>query len=114
MHRFASSVVILAYLAGATAGGLQLSTRHQPVEGLAVQPAYRRVGSTPSTAAPTTQPATDIFELRFRGRPPRSDLGGFSTRDDQSFVVFREGAVPPRRGQTSVQLQAAPLDPAAL
>ena len=65
-------------------------------------------------ALATIQPATDSFELRFRGRPPRSDLGGFSTRDDQFFVVLREGAVPPRPGQTSVRLEATPLDPAAL
>ena len=65
-------------------------------------------------ALATTQPATDSFEVRFRGRPPRSDLGGFSTRDDQFFVVLRQGAVQPRPGQTGVHLEATPLDPASL
>jgi len=84
MHRLASRAVLLACLAG------------------------------PLLAGQTTQPATDTFELHFRGRPARSDLGGLSTRDDQFFVAFREGAVRPSAGQTSVRIQVTPVDPAAL
>ena len=84
MHRLASGAVLLAFLAG------------------------------PLLAGQTTQPATDTFELRFRGRPARSDLGGLSTRDDQFFVAFSEGAVRPRPGQTRVRVQVTPVDPAAL
>lgn len=114
MHRFASRAVLLACLAGATAGGLHLSARQPPLDGLALRPAHRWARPVPSRAAPTTQPATETFELRFRGRPRRSDLGGFSTRDEQFFVLFSEGAVRPSPGQTSVRVQATPLDPATL
>jgi hypothetical protein len=114
MNRFAVSTMLLAYLAGATAAGLQLSTRRPSPDGPAVRPAYRWVGSAPSPATQTTQPATDTFELRFRGRPPRSDLGGLSTSDDQFFVVFSEGAVRPSPGQTSVHIEVTSLDPAVL
>ena len=114
MNRFAVSTVLLAYLAGATAAGLQLSARRPSPDGPAVRPAYRWVGSAPSPATQTTQPATDTFELRFRGRPARSDLGGLSTRDDQFFVVFSEGAVRPSPGQTSVHIEVTSLDPATL
>src|SRR5215211_7274246 len=114
MNRFAVSTVLLAYLAGATAAGLQLSARRPSLDGPAVRPAYRQVGSAPSTAAPTTQPATDTFELRFRGRPPRSDLGGLSTSDDQFFVAFSEGAVRASPGQSGVRVQVTPVDPGAL
>jgi hypothetical protein len=84
MHRLASGAVLLAFLAG------------------------------PLLAGQTTQPATDTFELRFRGRPARSDLGGLSTRDDQFFVAFSEGAVRSSPGQTRVRVQVTPVDPAAL
>jgi hypothetical protein len=114
MNRFAASAVLLVYLAGATAVGLHLSDRRPPSDGLALPPGHRWAGITPSLAAQTTEPATDTFELRFRGRPKRSDLGGLSTRDDQFFVAFREGAVRPRPGQTSVHIQVTPVDPAAL
>jgi hypothetical protein len=114
MNRYASSAVILAYLAQATAGGLHLAGRRPPSEGLTLRPAHRWVRSVPSLAAQTTQPATDTFELRFRGRPPRSDLGGLSTRDDQFFVAFSEGAVRSSPGQTSIRIQVTPVDPAAL
>jgi hypothetical protein len=114
MNRFVSNAVLLAYLAGATGGGLHPSDRLPPVDGLAFPAVHRWVGSAPSLAAQTTQPATDTFELRFRGRPPRSDLGGLSTRDDRFFVAFREGAVRPSPGQTSVRIEVRPVDPAAL
>jgi len=114
MNRFAASAVLLVYLAGATAVGLHLSDRRPPSDGLALPPGHRWAGITPSLAAQTTEPATDTFELRFRGRPKRSDLGGLSTRDDQFFVAFREGAVRPRPGQTSVHIEVTPVDPAAL
>jgi hypothetical protein len=114
MNRFAASAVLLVYLAGATAVGLHLSDRRPPSDGQALPPGHRWAGITPSLAAQTTEPATDTFELRFRGRPKRSDLGGLSTRDDQFFVAFREGAVRPRPGQTSVHIQVTPVDPAAL
>ena len=114
MHRLASSAVLLACLAGATVGSLDVPNRPStPLGGLALRLENHWARSVPSPVVPTTQPVTE-FELRFRGRPPRSDLGGFSTWDDQFFVVLREGAVPPRRGQTSVHLEATPLDPAAL
>jgi hypothetical protein len=114
MNRLASSAVLLAYLAGAIAASLQLPARHPSLDGLALRPAHRWARSAPSPATQTTQPATDTFELRFRGRPARSDLGGLSTRDDQFFVVFSEGAVRPSPGQTSVHIEVTPLDPAAL
>jgi hypothetical protein len=113
MHRLASSAVLLAYLAGATASGLHLSGRRPPLDEVALPAAYRWARPVASPVAPTTQPVTE-FELRFRGRPPRSDLGGLSTWDDQFFVVFREGAVRPRSGQTSVHIEVTPVDPAAL
>jgi len=84
MHRLASGAVLLAFLAG------------------------------PLLAGQTTQPAADTFELRFRGRLARSDLGGLSTRDDQFFVAFSEGAVRSSPGQTSIRVQVTPVDPAAL
>ena len=114
MNRFAVSAVLLAYLAGATAGGLYPSDRLPPVDGTVVPAPHRWVGSAPTPAALATQPATETFELRFRGRPRRSDLGGFSTRDQQFFVLFSEGAVRPSPGQTSVHIEVTPLDPAAL
>ena len=84
MHRLASRAVLLACLAG------------------------------PLLAGQTTQPAADTFELRFRGRPARSDLGGLASRDDQFFVAFSEGAVRPSPGQTRIRIQITPVDPATL
>ena len=95
MHRLASSAVLLAYLAGATAGSLHLPGLRPPLDELALSPGHRWARSVPTFAAQTTQPGTDTFELRFRGRPPRSDLGGLSSRDDRFFVTFSEGAVRP-------------------
>src|SRR5829696_8233553 len=109
MHRLASRAVLLAYLAGATASGLPLSGRRPPLDEVALPAAYRWARPVASPVAPTTQPVTE-FELRFRGRPPRSDLGGLSTWDDQFFVVFREGAVRPRSGQTSVHIEVHRCD----
>ena len=114
MHRFTSSAVALACLAGATAGGLYLLSRPPPLDGAAPPAAHRWVRPALSPATPTIQPVTETFELRFRGRPGRSELGGFSTRDEQFFVLFSEGAVRPSPGQTSVHVQVTPLDPAAL
>ena len=112
MNRLAASAVLLACLAGTP--GLHPSDRLPPVDELGVPATHRWVGSAPIPASPAIQPATEMFELRFRGRPPRSDLGGFATRDQQFFVLFSEGAIPPSPGQTSVRIEVAPLDPAAL
>jgi hypothetical protein len=114
MNRFAASAVLLACLAGALADGLHPSDQLPPVDELVVPAVHRWVGSAATAAASAIQPATETFQLRFRGRPRRSDLGGFATRDQQFFVLFSEGAIPPSPGQTSVRIAVSPMDPAAL
>jgi len=114
MHRLASGAVVLAYLAGAAAGTQQLSGRGVPFEELPPPPGQPWAGAVPHLAVRATQPATDTFELPFRGRPPRSDLGGLSTSDDQFFVAFSEGAVRASPGQSGVRVQVTPVDPGAL
>jgi hypothetical protein len=114
MNRFAASAVLLACLAGTPAGGLHGSDRLPPVDELVVPAVHRWDGSAATAASPAIQPATETFELRFRGRPRRSDLGGFATRDQQFFVLFSEGAIPPIPGQASVRIAVSPMDPAAL
>jgi hypothetical protein len=115
MHWFAARAVLLACLAGAPAGGgLHPSGRLPPQNGLGVPAAQRWVGSAAVSASSAVQPAPETLELRFRGRPRRSELGGFSTRDQQFLVLFTAGAVPPSPGQTSVRVAVAPVDPAAL
>ena len=112
MNRLAASAVLLACLAGTP--GLHPLDRLLPVDELGFPATHRWVGSVPTPTSPAIQPATETFELRFRGRPRRSDLGGFATRDQQFFVLFSEGAIPPSPGQTSVRIAVAPLDPGAL
>jgi hypothetical protein len=63
-------------------------------------------------AAGNKAPASTRFTVELQADGSR--LGAFSTGDGQINLVLSEGAVPPRSGQTAVEVAVDPLDPATL
>jgi hypothetical protein len=105
--------IVLLYLAGAAVSGdASILTRRPLLDGLAPPTPYRWVNPPPDLAASNKPPASTrlTVDLGLGG----SRLGAFSTSDGQVNLVLSEGAVPPRAGQTKVEVSIEPVDPATL
>src|SRR4029434_4184307 len=70
---------------------------------------YRWVNPPPELAAANKPPASTRFTVKLQADGSR--LGAFSTSDGQINLVLSEGAVPPRSGQTEVEVAVDPGDP---
>jgi hypothetical protein len=105
--------IVLLYLAGAAVSGrASILTRRPLLDGLAPPTPYRWVSPPPELAAANKAPASTRFTVELQADGSR--LGAFSTSDGQINLVLSEGAVPPRSGQTAVEVAVDPLDPAPL
>jgi hypothetical protein len=105
--------IVLLYLAGAAvSGGASILARRPLLDGLAPPTPYRWVNPPPDLAASNKKPASTRFTVDLG--PGGSQLGAFSTSDGQVNLVLSEGAVPPRSGQTQVEVSVEPVDPATL
>jgi len=105
--------IVALYLAGAAVSGRSsILTRRPLLDGLAPPTPYRWVNPPPDLAAGNKPPASTRFTLGLALEG--SQLGAFSTGDGQVNLVLSQGAVPPRSGQTGVEVTVDPADPAAL
>jgi len=105
--------IVVLYLAGAAVSGrASILTRRPLLDGLAPPTPYRWVNPPPELAAGNKAPASARFTVRLQADGSR--LGAFSTSDGQVNLVLSEGAVPPRSGQTDVEVAVDPVDPATL
>ena len=105
--------IVLLYLAGAgMSGRASILARRPLLDGLAPPTPYRWVNPPRELAAANKPPTSTRFSVKLQADGSR--LGAFSTNDGQINLVLSEGAVPPRSGQTAVEVAVAPLDPAAL
>jgi hypothetical protein len=104
---------VALYLAGAAVSGrASILARRPLLDGLAPPTPYRWVNPPPDLAASNKPPASTRFTLELA--PEGSQLGAFSTSDGQVNLVLSQGAVPPRSGQTGVEVTVDPVDPATL
>ena len=109
----AGLAVVLLYLGGAgVSGRASILARRPMLDGLAPPTPYRWVNPPPELAAANKPPASARFTVDLG--PNGSQLGAFSTSDGQLNLVLSEGAVPPRPGQSGVEVSAEPLDPVPL
>jgi hypothetical protein len=109
----AGLAVVLLYLGGAVVSGrASILARRPLLDGLAPPSPYRWVNPPPELAAANKAPASARFTVDLG--PNGSQLGAFSTSDGQLNLVLSEGAVPPRPGQTGVEVTVEPADPATL
>jgi hypothetical protein len=109
----AGLAVVLLYLAGAAVSGrASILARRPLLDGLAPPTPYRWVTPPQELAAANKAPASTRFTVDLG--PNGSQLGAFSTSDGQINLVFSEGAVPARSGQTGVEVAVDPVDPATL
>ena len=105
--------IVALYLAGAAVSGrASILARRPLLDGLAPPTPYRWVNPPPDLAASNKPPASTRFNLELA--PEGSQLGAFSTSDGQVNLVLSQGAVPPRAGQTGVEVTVDPVDPATL
>jgi len=105
--------IVVLYLAGAAVSGrASILARRPLLDGLAPPTPYRWVNPPPELAAGNKAPASARFTVRLQADGSR--LGAFSTSDGQVNLVLSEGAVPPRSGQTDVEVAVDPVDPATL
>jgi hypothetical protein len=105
--------IVALYLAGAAVSGrASILTRRPLLDGLAPPTPYRWVQPPPDLAASNKPPASTRFTLELTAEG--SQLGAFSTSDGQINLVLSQGAVPPRSGQTGVEVTVEPVDPATL
>jgi hypothetical protein len=105
--------IVALYLAGAAVSGrASILARRPLLDGLAPPTPYRWVSPPPELAASNKPPASGRFTLELT--PEGSQLGAFSTPDGQVNLVLSQGAVPPRPGQTGVDVTVEPVDPATL
>ena len=105
--------IVALYLAGAAVSGrASILARRPLLDGLAPPTPYRWVNPPPDLAASNKPPASTRFTLELA--PEGSQLGAFSTGDGQVNLVLSQGAVPPRSGQTGVEVTVDPVDPATL
>jgi len=105
--------IVALYLAGAAVSGRSsILTRRPLLDGLAPPTPYRWVNPPPDLAAGNKPPASTRFTLGLALEG--SQLGAFSTGDGQVNLVLSQGAVPPRSGQTGVEVTVDPADPATL
>jgi hypothetical protein len=109
----AGLAVVLVYLGGAVVSGrASILARRPLLDGLAPPTPYRWVNPPPELAAANKPPASARFTVDLG--PNGSQLGAFSTSDGQLNLVLSEGAVPPRPGQSGVEVTVEPVDPAPL
>jgi hypothetical protein len=105
--------VVLVYLVGAVVSGrASILVRRPLLDGLAPPTPYRWVNPPRELAAANKPPASTRFTVKLQADGSR--LGAFSTSDGQINLVLSEGAVPPRSGQTEVEVAVDPVDPATL
>src|SRR4030095_2934413 len=105
--------IVVLYLAGAVVSGRgSLVARRPLLDGLAPPTPYRWVNPPPELAAANKPPASTRFSVKLQAAGSR--LGAFSTNDGQINLVLSEGAVPPKSGQTEVDVAVDPVDPASL
>jgi hypothetical protein len=105
--------IVALYLAGAAVSGrASILARRPLLDGLAPPTPYRWVSPPPEVAASNKPPASTRFTVDLT--PQGSQLGAFSTSDGQVNLVLSQGAVPPRPGQTGVEVAVDPVDPATL
>jgi hypothetical protein len=105
--------IVLLYLAGAVVSGRASIVARRPLlDGLAPPTPYRWVNPPAELAAANKPPASTRFTVKLQADGSR--LGAFSTSDGQINLVLSEGAVPPRSGQTEVEVVVDPVDPATL
>jgi hypothetical protein len=105
--------IVVLYLAGAVVSGrASILARRPLLDGLAPPTPYRWVSPPPELAAGNKAPASTRFTVELQADGSR--LGAFSTSDGQINLVLSEGAVPPRSGQTEVEVAVDPVDPATL
>jgi hypothetical protein len=105
--------IVALYLAGAAVSGrASILARRPLLDGLAPPTPYRWVNPPSDLAASNKPPASTRFTLELT--PEGSQLGAFSTSDGQVNLVLSQSAVPPRAGQTGVEVMVDPVDPATL
>jgi hypothetical protein len=105
--------IVVLYLAGAAVSGrASILARLPLLDGLAPPTPYRWVNPPRELAASNKPPASTRFTVRLQADGSR--LGAFSTSDGQVNLVLSEGAVPPRSGQSEVEVAVDPVDPATL
>jgi hypothetical protein len=105
--------IVGLYLGGAAVSGrASILARRPLLDGLAPPTPYRWVKPPPELAAGNKPPASARFTVQLTAGGSR--LGAFSTGDGQVNLVLSEGAVPPRAGQTGVEVTVDPVDPATL
>jgi hypothetical protein len=103
----------VAYLAGLAASGwLSPWDRRPLLDGLAPPSPYRWVRPPPALAQGNERPASGRFRLRLH--PDGSEVGAFGTDDAQVDLVLFQRAFGPSPGQTQVEVDVDPLDPATL
>ena len=114
-HRTLASAlgVMLAYAAlAAWSGHLSPLARGPLLDGLGPPQAYRWVSPPPDLAA------TNVAPSNLTGSMPLSPKGvlgaSFVSSDSQITVIVKDGAIAPHGRDTSVSLEATPVDPATL
>jgi hypothetical protein len=105
--------IVVLYLAGAAVSGQDSILARRPLlDGLAPPTPYRWVNPPRELAAANKPPTSTRFSVKLQADGSR--LGAFSTSDGQINLVLSEGAVPPKSGQTEVEVAVDPVDPATL
>ena len=105
--------IVVLYLAGAAVSGQDSILARRPLlDGLAPPTPYRWVNPPRELAAANKPPTSTRFSVKLQADGSR--LGAFSTNDGQINLVLSEGAVPPKSGQTEVEVAVDPVDPATL
>src|SRR5205823_11020502 len=105
--------VAIAYVgAAAISGHLGIFARRPLLDGFAPPPPYRWVSPPRSLAGSNQPPLSGKASIPFQNG--KSQAGVFRTNDSQLVLVLLGGAIPPKAGQTSVQLTIDPLAPKAV
>ncbi len=81
-------------------------------DGLAPPAPYRYVNPPPDLAQDNETPLSAVGTLLLEKGGSRART--VATADGQMLVVFADGAVPPREGESEVSVRVTPLDPARL
>jgi hypothetical protein len=97
--------------AAAISGHLGIFARRPLLDGFAPPPPYRWVSPPPSLAGSNQPPLSGKATIPFQNG--KSQAGVFRTNDSQLVLVLLGGAIPPKSGQTSVQLTIDPFAPKA-
>ncbi len=104
----AGVAVAAAYLAGAALSGrLSVLARQPLLDGLAPLPPYRWLEPPASLRSTNKPPLSGTSSVRIRAG--KSEAGVFWTDDYQAAIVLSKGAIPSRRGQSSITLTLNPI-----